>query len=179
MPWRKTLTKKFKERKLNPIKVGLLFLRPTCFFCIVVKDLLSLYVLFSHFMYVLVPQRTVSFKCHLMHVHPRAYVCIINKNANFLGEHHVVWIVKTKPTSLLKRFIKNFFLFLFKSLNNKDCDFELSEELSDADNESDDQDDSDFNETEVKKKSKGRGRGKSTSSPARAGVKPRTSVTGL
>ena len=103
-----------------------------------------------------------------MHVHPRAYVCIINKKANFLGEHHVVWIVKTKPTSLLKR-------FLFKSLNNKDSDFELS----DADNESDDQDDSDFNETEVKKKSKGRGRGKSTSSPARAGVKPRTSVTGL
>ena len=87
--------------------------------------------------------------------------------------------MKTKPTSLLKRFIKNFFLFLFKSLNNKDGDFELSEELSDADNESDDQDDSDFNETEVKKKSKGRGRGKSTSSPARAGVKPRTSVTGL
>ncbi|CAH3188567.1 unnamed protein product [Porites lobata] len=60
---------------------------------------------------------------------------------------------------------------------NQDGDFELSEELSDADNESDDQDDSDFNETEVKKKSKGRGRGKSTSSPARAGVKPRTSVT--
>lgn len=65
------------------------------------------------------------------------------------------------------------------SLNDKDSDFELSEELSNADNESDDQDDSDFDETEVKKKSKGRGRGKSTGSPARPGVKPRASVTGL
>lgn len=65
------------------------------------------------------------------------------------------------------------------SLNDKDSDFELSEEFSNADNESDDQDDSDFDETEVKKKSKGRGRGKSTSSPARPGVKPRASVTGL
>ena len=132
-------------------------------------------------MYVLVPQRTVSFKCRLIHVHPRAHVCIINEKTKgkFPGEHHVKTCENKTYKLILKRFIKNFFLFLFKSLNNKDSDFELSEELSDADNESDDQDDSDFNETEVKKKSKGRGRGKSTSSPARPGVKPRTSVTGL
>ena len=35
-----------------------------------------------------------------MHVHPRAYVCIINEKTKgkFRGEHHVVWIGKTKHT---------------------------------------------------------------------------------
>jgi len=50
--------------------------------------------------------------------------------------------------------------------------------LSTADSLSDEGDDSDFDEAEVKKESKGRGHGKSTSSPAKPGVKPRTSVTG-
>ena len=48
----------------------------------------------------MVPQRTVFFfvclfvflfKFRLMHVHPRAYVCIINEKTKgkFPGEHHV------------------------------------------------------------------------------------------
>ena len=49
--------------------------------------------------HVMVPQRTVFFVClfvflfkfRLMHVHPRAYVCIINEKTKgkFPGEHHV------------------------------------------------------------------------------------------
>ena len=70
-----------------------------------------------------------------------------------------------------------FFLSL-RSFANKDSDFDVSEELSNADSLSDDQDDSDFDEEEVKKKTRGRGRGKSTSSPAKPSVKPRASVTG-
>ena len=108
-----------------------------------------------------------------IHVHMYAYL-IKRQKANSL--ENITW------SKLWKQNLQAYFFFLFlpfNSLNNKDSDFELSEELSDADNESDDQDDSDFNETEVKKKSKGRGHGKSTSSPARPGVKPRTSVTGL
>ena len=68
--------------------------------------------------------------------------------------------------------------FCLHLLNNKDSDFDLSEELSNVDSVSDDQDDSDFGEAEVKKKAKGRGRGKTTSSPTKSSVKPRTSVTG-
>ena len=52
---------------------------------------------------VIVPQRIVSFNCRLMHVHPCAYVCIINEKTkgNFpAGEHYAVWIGKTKQTSL-------------------------------------------------------------------------------
>ena len=33
---------------------------------------------------VMVPQRTVSFKCRPMHMHPYACVCVISKKANFL-----------------------------------------------------------------------------------------------
>ena len=42
--------------------------------------------------------------------------------------------------------------FCLHLLNNKDSDFDLSEELSNVDSVSDDQDDSDFGEAEVKKK---------------------------
>ena len=42
-------------------------------------DLFSLYFFFSLPDHVMVPQRTVSFKCRLMHMHPRAYACIINE----------------------------------------------------------------------------------------------------
>ena len=70
------------------------------------------------------------------------------------------------------------FSFIFHSFNNKESDFELSEELSNGGSLSDDQNDSDFDEADEKKKSKGRGRGKSVSSPGKPSVKPRTSVTG-
>ena len=42
--------------------------------------------------HVMIPQRTVSSKCPLMHVHPRAYVSIINEKIKdkVLEEHHVV-----------------------------------------------------------------------------------------
>ena len=61
-----------------------------CMFCFPITD------------HVMVPKRTVSFNCRLMHVHPRAYVCnIINEmtKGKFPREHHVVWIGKTKHTS--------------------------------------------------------------------------------
>ena len=40
------------------------------------------------------------FKFRLMHVHPRAYVCIIHEKTKgkFPEEHHVVWLGKTKHT---------------------------------------------------------------------------------
>ena len=45
------------------------------------KRLFSLFVLFSHFRQhnIMMPQTTFSFKCCLMHVNPRAYVCIITE----------------------------------------------------------------------------------------------------
>ena len=54
--------------------------------------LFSLCALFSLSDHVMVPQRTVSFKCRLMHVHPRVYACIINETTKgkFPGEYHVV-----------------------------------------------------------------------------------------
>ena len=66
---------------------------PTIFYRTIFPiDLFSLYVSFSLSDHVMVPQRTVSFKCRLMHVHPRAYVCIINEKTKgkFPGEYHVV-----------------------------------------------------------------------------------------
>ena len=54
-------------------------------------DLLSLFC-FPISDNVMVPQRTVSFKCRLMHVHPHAFVCIINEKTKgkVPGEHQVV-----------------------------------------------------------------------------------------
>ena len=51
-----------------------------CMFCFSITD------------HVMVPQRTVSFKCRLIHLYPRACVCIINEKTKgkFPGEHHVV-----------------------------------------------------------------------------------------
>ena len=56
---------------------------------------------------VLVPQRTVSFKCRLMHMHPHAFVCTINEKTKgkFPGEHRVVWIGKTKIYKLKRSII--------------------------------------------------------------------------
>ena len=65
----------------------------SCMFCFPIPD------------DVIVPQRIVSFICRLMHVHPCAYVCIINEKTkgNFhVGEHYVVWIGKTKQTYKLR-----------------------------------------------------------------------------
>ena len=70
---------------------------PTIFYrTIFPTDLFGLYVLFSLADHVMVPQRTVSFKCRLMHMHPRAYVCIINEKTKdkFPRENHVAWIGK-------------------------------------------------------------------------------------
>ena len=64
----------------------------------------SLYVLFfplqSTWWY-LKEQRTVSFLRRLIHVHPRANVCKIKEKTKgkFPGQHHLVWIGKTKHTS--------------------------------------------------------------------------------
>ena len=46
------------------------------------------------------PRELFFFKFRLMHVHPRAYVCIINEKTKgqFRGERHMVWIGKTKHT---------------------------------------------------------------------------------
>ena len=57
-------------------------------------DVFSLKVLFSITDHVTEPQRTVFFffKCRFIHVHPRAYVCIINEKtkSKFPGKHEVV-----------------------------------------------------------------------------------------
>ena len=52
--------------------------------------------------YMMLPQRTVSFKFCPMQAHPRAYVCIIYEKTKgkFPRENQVVWIGKTKHTSL-------------------------------------------------------------------------------
>ena len=39
--------------------------------------------------HVMVPHRTVFFKCHLMHVYPRAYVCIENIRWSKLGKQNI------------------------------------------------------------------------------------------
>ena len=66
---------------------------PTIFYRTIFPiDLFSLYVLFSLADHVMVPQRTVSFKCRPMHVHPRAYACIINEKTKgkFPGEQNIL-----------------------------------------------------------------------------------------
>ena len=52
--------------------------------------------------YMMLPQRTVSFKFCPMQAHPRAYVYIIYEKTKgkFPRENQVVWIGKTKHTSL-------------------------------------------------------------------------------
>ena len=66
---------------------------PTIFYrTIFPTDLFSLYVLFSladHVM--MVPQRTVSFKCRLMHVYPRVYACIINEKTKGNCLENITW----------------------------------------------------------------------------------------
>ena len=49
-------------------------------------------LLFSHFRPVMVKQRTVSFKCRPMQVHPHAYECTIYEQTKgkFPKEPHVV-----------------------------------------------------------------------------------------
>ena len=70
---------------------------PTIFYRTIFPiDLFSLYFFFSLPDHVMVPQRTVSFKCRLMHMYSRAYACIINEKTKgkFPGEYHVAWIGK-------------------------------------------------------------------------------------
>ena len=74
--------------------------------------------------HVMVPQKTVSFKCCLIHVYPRAYVCISNEKTKgkFPGEHRVVWIGKTKHTSQKGLFGENFITcYLWKSQAKDVC----------------------------------------------------------
>ena len=79
----------------------------------------SLYVLFfalqSTWWY-LREQRTVSFLRRLIHVHPRANVCKIKEKTKgkFPGQHHVVWIGKTKHTSQ-----KGLLLYTVKSYSQR------------------------------------------------------------
>ena len=64
-------------------------------------DLFSLYVFsFRISDHVIVPHRTVFFKCSLMHVHPRACVCIINETT----KGGLYWENKTYK---VKRSIRN------------------------------------------------------------------------
>ena len=60
-----------------------------CLFCFPFSD------------HLMVPHRTVSFKCYPMHLHSRGYVCIIYEKTKgkFPGEYHVVRIGKTKHAS--------------------------------------------------------------------------------
>ena len=53
--------------------------------------LFSLYVLFSLSDHVMGPQRTFSFKCRLMHMHPRAYVCIIHEKTTGNCLENITW----------------------------------------------------------------------------------------
>ena len=48
--------------------------------------------IFSIDLFFLGPQRTVSLKCRLMHVHSRAYACIINEKTKgkFPGEQNIL-----------------------------------------------------------------------------------------
>ena len=69
-------------------------------------DLFSLYVLFSLSDHVMVPQRTVSFRCRLMHVHSSACACIINEK----DKKKIPWrtsrgLNRENKTYQLKRFI--------------------------------------------------------------------------
>ena len=62
----------------------------------------------------MVPQRTVFFKFRVLHVHPRAYVCIINEKANSL--ENITWSVLGKQKIQGK---KVYFLFKeSKEMNN-------------------------------------------------------------
>ena len=72
----KQKTKQSKKKKKKRKSIDLL----ACMFCFPISGR------------VMVPQRTVSFYCRLMYVHPRAYVCLINEKTKgkFLGEHLVV-----------------------------------------------------------------------------------------
>ena len=50
-----------------------------------------LYLLFSHFRRVMVKQRTVSFKCRPMQVHPHAYVCTIYEQTKANSLKNLTW----------------------------------------------------------------------------------------
>ena len=53
----------------------------------------------------MVPQRTVSFKCRLKHVHPRAYACIINEKTKENSLDNITWPELENKRYHLKRFI--------------------------------------------------------------------------
>ena len=66
---------------------------PTMFYRTIFPiDLFGLYVLFSLSDHVMSTPESCSIKCRLMHVHSRAYVCIISEKTKgkFPGELHVV-----------------------------------------------------------------------------------------
>ena len=80
---------------------------PTIFYRTIFPiDLFSLYFLFSLSDHVMVPQRTVSFRCRLMHVHSSACACIINEK----DKKKIPWrtsrgLNRENKTYQLKRFI--------------------------------------------------------------------------
>ena len=51
----------------------------------------------------MVPQRTVSSNCPLMHVHPRAYVCIINAKTKGKFPGELTWFVLGKQNLQAKK----------------------------------------------------------------------------
>ena len=80
---------------------------PTIFYrTIFPNDLFSLYFLFSLSDHVMVPQRTVSSRCRLLHVHSSACACIINEK----DKKKIPWrtsrgLNRENKTYQLKRFI--------------------------------------------------------------------------
>ena len=77
---------------------------PTIFYrTIFLIDLFSLYVLFSLSDHVTVPQR-VSFKYGLLHVHRRAYACIVNEKKKANSLENITWSELGKQNILAKRF---------------------------------------------------------------------------
>ena len=54
-------------------------------------DLFSFYVLFSLSDHVMSTPENRSFKCRLMHMHPRAYACIINEKTKGNCLENITW----------------------------------------------------------------------------------------
>ena len=69
------------------------------------KDLFSLNVLFPISDNLMVPQRTVSFKCHLIHAYPRASVCIIYERQKVNSPENIEWYELGNKTYKIKRSI--------------------------------------------------------------------------
>ena len=72
-------------------------------------DLFSFYVLFSLSDHVMSTPENCSFKCRLMHMHPRAYVCIINEKTKGKRQIPPRTSRGLKPNVNLKRSIKGLF----------------------------------------------------------------------